>query len=307
MKRPSVRFYVLHRRVGLHGCDALQTDDAVIGEPPRCEACGDPIGMRAWLPPLRVNFWVCREGYCDLVYPTNDDILVSLRFKKIFEHEHLRGLSSFDPVELAKVRPKRRAKEPPPAYFRARVCRSQAVLDKVASGYEAREPGPTCPVCLVGPPISRWKGIVIKEETWPGEDILHPRGGSGHIIVSERFKQICERHAVKNACFVPAEEYSGDFYPAETEDWAIRIYDETLAVLRTMNKAGRLDDYVRAMEEMREHVLIDPEFDWIEALRERFEGRIDPIGDAAHDAHYNLVAPWIAKYVRNRGGQASRS
>lgn len=87
---------------------------------------------------------------------------------------------------------------------------------------------------------------------------FYPRGGGGEIIVSERFKQICERHAVKNACFVPAEEYSWDYYPHETKDWPIRIYDETLAVLRTMNKAGRLDDYVRAMEEMRKYVLRDP-------------------------------------------------
>ncbi|HQF14957.1 MAG TPA: hypothetical protein PLS55_13785 [Thermogutta sp.] len=172
MKHPSVRFYVLHRGVGLHGCDAVHTDDAVIGEPPRCEACGKFIGMRAWLPPLKVNFWVCRQGYRDLIYPPGDDILVSLRFREIFADKGLRGLSSFDPVELAKVRPRSRAKEPPPAYFRALVCRSQAVVDEAASGYEAREPGPTCPVCLVGPPVSRWKGIVIKEETWPGEDIF---------------------------------------------------------------------------------------------------------------------------------------
>lgn len=170
------------------------------------------------LPPLKVNFWVCRQGYCDLVYPPNNDILVSLRFREIFADEGLRGLSSFDPVELAKVRPRSRAKEPPPAYFRALVCRSQAVVDEAASGYKAREPGPTCPVCLVGPPVSPWKGIVIKEETWAGEDIFYPRGGGGQIIVSERFKQICERHAVKNACFVPAEEYSWDYYPHETKD-----------------------------------------------------------------------------------------
>ncbi|HOA53254.1 MAG TPA: hypothetical protein PKI05_13450 [Thermogutta sp.] len=47
---------------------------------------------------------------------------------------------------------------------------------------------------------------------------FYPRGGGGEIIVSERFKQICERHAVKNACFVPAEEYSWDYYPHETKD-----------------------------------------------------------------------------------------
>lgn len=306
MKRPAVCFYVLHRGVGMHGCDAVESDNSVIGEPPLCEACGRFVGMRAWLPPLRVDFYVCRDGYCDLVYPPGNDVLISSRFKQIYESEGLTGFSGFDPVEIVKIRPKRRASEPRPAYYRVHVAWSQAVVDPEGSGWDPPEDKPLCPVCRIpSKGRDRWKGIVITPGTWSGEDVFFPRGSTGDIIVSERFKQVCEAHGVRNACFVPAEEYSWDFYPQETEHWPIRIYDETLAVLRTMNKAGRLDDYVEAMEEVRKYVLADPNFDWIEELRERFRGKIDPIGDAAHDAHYNLIAPWLAKYVRNRRGQGS--
>ncbi|HOA53542.1 MAG TPA: hypothetical protein PKI05_14910, partial [Thermogutta sp.] len=285
----------------------IQADDAVIGEPPRCEACGHPVGMRAWLPPVRVNFEVCRDGYCDFVFPPVNDILVSSRFKQIYESEGLTGLSGFDPVEIVKIKPKRRAKEPPPAYFRVFVARSQAVVDPEASGFDPPADKPVCPVCRIGSNRKRWKKLVIQPGTWSGEDVFFPRGCTGDIIVSERFKMVCEAHGVTNALLIPVEEYGYDFYPHETKDWDIRKYEETLAVLRTMNRAGRLDDYVEAMEEMRKYVLADPKFDWLEELRERFEGKIDPIGDAAHDAYYNLIAPWYAKYVRKPKGPSRRT
>lgn len=306
MTRSSVRFYVLKKHVGVYGCDAIQTDDAVIGEAPRCEACGDFIGMRAWLPPLRVKLRVCGRGYCDLVFPPGDnDILVSSRFKGIYESEGLKGLSGFDPVEIVKITPKRWAKEPPRAYFRVHVARSQAIVDPEASGFDPPEDKPVCPACRIPSKQKRWKAIIVQPETWSGEDLFYARGGPGDIIVSERFKEVCERRGVTNALLIPAEEYSWDFYPHETKDWAIRNYDETLAVLRRMNTKGKLDAYVEAMEELRKYVVADPQFNWIEALRERFDGEIDPIGDAAHDARYNLIAPWFAKYVkRPPGGRA---
>lgn len=308
MKRPDAQFYVLHRGPGVYGCDAVETDDSVIGESPRCEACGDPVGMRAWLPPLRVDFRVCRDGYCDLVYPPHNDVLISSPFREIYESEGLTGLSGFDPVEIVKIKPKRRAKEPHPTYYRVHVAWSQAAVDPEASGWDPPEDKPVCPLCQIPSKRKRWKGIVITPGTWSGEDIFFPRGGTGDIIVSERFKQVCEAHGVSNALLIPAEEFGYDSpYPDEPKEWRIRMYDETLAVLRTMNKAGRLDDYVETMEEARKYILADPNFDWIEEFRERFCGKIDAIGDAAHDAYYNLIYPWFAKYVRNRRGQASRT
>jgi len=292
-------FYVLLTRLGVYGCEALRADNARIGEAPRCERCGGFIGMREWLPPLRVEFRVCRRGYCDLVFPAGGDILVSLRFRQIYESEGLTGLSGFDPVEIVKIRPKSRAQEPPPKYYRVHVASSQAVVDPEASGWDPPEDKPLCPVCRVPSKKKRWTGIIITPGTWSGEDIFCPRG-TGTVIVSYRFKQVCERHAVTNATFVPAEEFAYDFYPHETKDWHIRIYDETLAVLRRMNRRGEMCRYVEAMEEIRERVVRDPTFSWIEELRTRFAGEIDPIGDAAHEAHYNLVFPWYAKYVRSK-------
>ena len=53
-----------------------------------------------------------------------------------------------------------------------------------------------------------------------GEDIFIARGLPGTIVVSERFKEWCEANEVRNAVFVPAEEYAHDFYPWEKESSA---------------------------------------------------------------------------------------
>jgi hypothetical protein len=59
----------------------------------------------------------------------------------------------------------------------------------------------------------RWKRLVVEAGTWTGEDAFRPRGLSGTILVSPRFKQVCEQHGIKNADFKPAEQAGHDFYP----------------------------------------------------------------------------------------------
>jgi hypothetical protein len=58
----------------------------------------------------------------------------------------------------------------------------------------------------------RWKGLIVEEGTWHGEDAFSPRGLSA-FMVSERFKAACEQHGITNAVFTPAEESGHDFYP----------------------------------------------------------------------------------------------
>ncbi len=191
--------------------DARPADKTRFGDAPRCEACGKYIGMRPWLPPYRVELDTWGREYGDLAFPTASDILVSLRFKQLWERQRLIGLSGFEPVEVVKVKRHRKLSGDPPPYFKGAVVLSRAVVDNVASGVELEQP-PTCPVCQLGIGIKRWKAIIIKPETWSGEDIFRPRWAGG-LFVTNRFKEFCEANDVKNAVFVPAEEYGHDFYP----------------------------------------------------------------------------------------------
>ena len=180
---------------------------------PRAARRGEYIGMRPWLPPYRVEFDTRGREYGDLAFPTASDILVPLRFKQFWERQGLIGLSGFEPVEVVMVKRHRKLSGDPPPYFKAAVSLSRAVVDNVLSGVELEQP-PTCSVCQLGSGIKRWKAIIIKPETWSGEDIFRPRWAGG-LFVTSRFKRFCESNDVKNAVFIPAEEYGHDFYPWE--------------------------------------------------------------------------------------------
>jgi hypothetical protein len=166
--------------------------------------------MLTWLPPLQVVLELRGKEFGDFVFGVGDDFLISRKFKEIYCRVGLTGLTGLEPVEVVKIKSRRRKRPDPPPYFRAVLPYNRTAVDIEASGFEWLEP-PTCMECRVGNVI-RWKRVVIEERTWTGEDIFAARG-LADIIVSERFKQVCESNAIKNAIFIPAESYARDFYP----------------------------------------------------------------------------------------------
>jgi len=216
MDSNAARFWVLGRRRpgDIDGADTefLEFGSVNMGEAPRCPKCGLFVGMLEWLPPYQVQL-ICRgEKFGDLVYGAGLDVLVSDGFRQLYMVEGLTGLTGFDPVEVVKIRRRKRNRSTPPHYFRAAPVRSSAGIDLTASGCEW-EPPPTCDACRVSTIVSRWRRIVIETGTWSGEDVFVARGLPGTVLASERFMTVCKRHGVLNALLLPAEEYSKDFYP----------------------------------------------------------------------------------------------
>ena len=182
------------------------------GDAPACPACGGAVGMLTWLPPYRVLLKLYGTEFGDFAFFSGGNyFLVSSKFHDVYRSHQLTGLLGFDPVEVLQVKSRKRLKSEPPAYFRVSVSYGQAALDLEASGCEWLEE-PTCPLCRDGH-IVRWKRLILEEGTWSGEDAFRPRGLSGHIIVSERFNDVCEENGIKNAVFTPAETAGHDFYP----------------------------------------------------------------------------------------------
>ncbi len=195
------------------GTRATKAEGRNMGEAPRCQACGRFIGLLTWLPPFRVEIEAFGRDYGDVV-PIGNDLLVTQRFKAIYEGLGLTGLTSFELVEIINVRQKSRLRRTydPPLYFKTGVIRpGRTAVAPEASGYEWEGEGPTCPVCLIDDTLRRYARIVIDSRTWAGEDIFYPRGGGVNFVVSERFKNACESHDIRNACFIPTEEYSYDY------------------------------------------------------------------------------------------------
>lgn len=220
-----MRFYHLERFPEaehlIHRTDYIITSDANVGDAPRCPICGRFTGMRMWLPPYQVELDCWGKAFGDMVLGTaSDDILVSQRFKSLWEEQGLSGLSGFEPVEVLKVK-RRKAKGDPPRYFKAKVERSWTALDHKASGTvwgDTQNARALCAECRQNPTSSGVEAIervIIEPGTWRGEDLFVPRG-LPDFLASERFNEFRDAYGIANAVLIPAEEYSFDFRLPDT-------------------------------------------------------------------------------------------
>jgi len=193
------------------GMDAIKEEGFNVGDAPRCPKCGRPLGMLLWLPPYRLELETWGRDYGD-VSRTGDNLVVSHRFVHMYQDAALKGLAHFEPVQVLRLIHRRgRPKEAPPSYFTATVPQSQTTVDQEASGYVWKDDSEWCRVCLRRRIIIRYERVIIKPETWAGEDIFFPRGGR-MIVVSDRFREAFERHALRGAICIPAEDYGYDSY-----------------------------------------------------------------------------------------------
>src|SRR5262245_4030137 len=102
-----MNFYVVQRRVKKHlpfddaAVDAFDPTRSKLGAPASCERCGKPTGWGEWLPPFKVQLETWGRRYGDIVELTRaNEILVSERFRRVYESSGLVGLSGFEPVEI---------------------------------------------------------------------------------------------------------------------------------------------------------------------------------------------------------------
>ena len=213
-------FYVLEPEEGiLFGTKwayAEQVDPVVRGEAEKCPVCGAAVGGLRWLPPHRIRLSSAKpEKWGDFVWGAGFLLLVSSRFKAIYEAEGLSGVTVFYPaVEIVGGGKRRGGDLPPdlPNYHLIEIVWNGANQDDEASELvrEVGEGRTQCSYCRVHGVLRRRSGIVIEEGSWTGVDVFSARGAPGLIIVSERFGQVVERYGLKNAWLIPAEKYAYD-------------------------------------------------------------------------------------------------
>jgi hypothetical protein len=212
--------YVLARKTrSEYGSDYdtefLAAEGAQYGLAPRCPVCGEFTGMRQWLPPFRVELELHGRQFGDVVTGSGGSaLLVSPRFEDIYRSTALTGLEGFEPVEIVKVRSRRRSRPEPPAYRRADVASSETAIDVERTGV-ARDGPIRCAYCLTST-INGIRGVVIDATTWAGEDVFYPRGLSGTIVVSERFHDVCLEHGITNIKLVEAQDFVETFGLSDT-------------------------------------------------------------------------------------------
>lgn len=198
------------------GMDAMKPEHGVNrGAAPVCSHCGKFVGMLTWLPPYQIEIETWGKCYGDIV-EMGEDTIVSARFRSAYERAGLTGLEDFESVKVVKITHRRgKPQDATPCYFKATVVRSLTTVDQEASGMVWEDNVELCPECMTGGVFKRQERLVIKAESWTGEDIFYPRGGNGPIV-SERFRSMFIEHGLVGAVFIPADEDRIDYYPWET-------------------------------------------------------------------------------------------
>ncbi|MFE8605391.1 hypothetical protein [Archangium violaceum] len=210
----SPRFFVLEKDKlrSRYDVEVDELEPINRGEGPDCPRCGGAIGMLEWLPPYRVELVLHGEELGDFIEPTGDDLLVSERFARAFQEEGLTGLVGFHPVEVVRVRRKRRSPKAlhVPAYLVVRTSPiSRAAVDMARSRIVYAGNPPTCEECREATK-NAIHGYTLEPGTWGGEDIFRPRGLSGCLTVSERFARFVEHHGFTNMKLIPTEQLVWD-------------------------------------------------------------------------------------------------
>lgn len=216
---PSERFFVLEEGVlgSRYDTDVETVEPIHREEGVHCPRCGVGIGMRTWLPPYRCDLLLHGEELGDFLHGSGDDLLVSERFAQAFREEGLTGLDGFHPVDVRRVRGKRRGSKSVdvPRYVFVKACFGRGALDFRRSRLRFSEP-PSCPECL-SVHLDALHGFSLEPGTWRGEDIFRPRGLHGWLLVSERFARFVERRGFTHLRLTPSEEYLWD--PSAPHPW----------------------------------------------------------------------------------------
>ncbi len=208
---PAPRFFVLeHELWGPHDTHFSKAAPANIGEAPRCPRCGDPLGMRTWLPPYRGEVKLHGGALGDFIEGPGYDVLLSERMAEAFRAEGLTGLSGFHPLEVLRVRGERKKAQAVrvPRYLVVTPCFGRGAIDEAHSQVRRREPL-TCTECR-STGMESIHGFALEPGSWAGEDVFRPRGIQGCIVVSERFAGFVHRHELTNMKLIPTEEYVWD-------------------------------------------------------------------------------------------------
>jgi hypothetical protein len=151
------------------------------------------------------------KRFGDFLFTPGWDFFASDRFVKAYRDELLSGIVRLHPpAEIVKISGKGKAESPPPRYQLVEVLIGGGDIDDEASGI-VRKRKELCAKCRSGSFASARYGcdghdrLVIKRDSWTGEDLFHPMGMTGVILACQRFVDFSIRHRLTNVSFIPAE------------------------------------------------------------------------------------------------------
>lgn len=202
-----MRFFVLPTTVGdPYETEYIKVGGSPFGPAPRCPVCDLFVGMKSWPPPYRAELKRYGPVFGNVAFGVGASLLVSQAFRNAWIREKLVGFSSFDPVELTRVRPSRGGGETP-EYFHVVVGRGGTTLDE-AKSLLSRIGNVSCHFCDGGAEINAIHGLTIAERSWTGEDIFYSWGIAGVIVVTKNVRGLAADNELTNVMLTPVEDFT---------------------------------------------------------------------------------------------------
>jgi hypothetical protein len=173
-----------------------------------CPICGAQMGMLRWLPPHYLKLSSAKpEKWGDFLWGTVFPMMVSSRFKALYEVEKLSGITKFyPPATIVRVGRKKTGDLPPdlPVYHLVEIVWNGANLDDELSRVVRKRV--TCEYDRGA--VEVVEEIVLEAGSWTGADIFEARGLPGRILVSDRVRRVVEQHNLTNVLLIPIEKYA---------------------------------------------------------------------------------------------------
>jgi len=179
------------------------------GESSTCPLCGRIMGPLLWLPPRRASLVTYGIPTTDIVDcpGAGDGLIVSDRFRTMWETEGLRGLESFEPIELVPARERSLRTESPTLYF-VLPRRDGTRLDDEKSNV-VRSGEERCPMCG-GATIARLDGLVLDPTTIAGNDVFI-LSNCNKTLISPRAKEAFDRWNITHYGLIRDDHFGFDW------------------------------------------------------------------------------------------------
>jgi hypothetical protein len=164
---------------------------------PSCADCGVPLGRFKRIPPFKYK--VVRRNLCDLI-SEGGAFAVSPRFMDAFVESPLRGLEFWDePIELTNS---------DAIYYMAQPAYTRTLIDVEASGAVISKVH-GCDKCGKAS-YKKTDRIVIREESWEGEDVFFLSSLSGPVLVTQAFVDFVDVNRFSNFSYIHQDDYHFD-------------------------------------------------------------------------------------------------
>jgi hypothetical protein len=188
---------MLHQ-VGLGAATFEAVGEVERAEPPHCEVCGWRLGLLRRLPPY--DYKMTSKHVADLV--TDGGVFaVSPQFEEQFVSAGLKGLEfSQSPVHLTNSSA---------VIYIAQPAYTYTLIDTEASGAVVRE-FVGCKACGSAA-YNKIDRIVIREDTWTGEDVFTLSSLKGVVLVTQRFVDFVNANQFSGFSFKHQDDFHFDY------------------------------------------------------------------------------------------------